>query len=364
MAWYVRAKLSLRQPGRNEHSSDHAPESDTQHDDVGQVPRLACHQNLIEVHPRGPDGDRAPALAPNTQSVRNSEGSAAARLANALAKMRSACFRGPMKRTCSLVASAALSVAISFAACSSSSGTSPGGDAGKGASTPFVPDFSCLQILQCLVDCPASDNTVCEDACGDKGTQEGQTNVLALLTCIDTEKCTEATCIQEKCAESLQTCLSSSAPKSTGTPFQGTAPPGSVPADLVGQWTGARDGITHRLTFNADGTGIWNSSITSRQSACFSFTQTTRTGSMVVDDKTITLYATSIVESVQECAPPARDTERTPTTEHLQWERADGDPNTILLIDNECAAKYPGQENCNIAGCPIGLYCTSRLQRE
>ena len=83
-----------------------------------------------------------------------------------------------------------------------------------------------------------------------------------------------------------------------------------------------------------------------------------------IDDTTITVYATSVVEQVQECSPPTKDTPLAATTEVLKWHRADGDPNTILLIDNACAAKYPNQENCNIAGCPIGLYCTSRLKRE
>ena len=48
----------------------------------------------------------------------------------------------------------------------------------------------------------------------------------------------------------------------------------------------------------------------------------------------------------------------------LPWERVNGDPNTIRLIDGACAAQYPGQENCNTLGCPIGLYCTSRLTRQ
>lgn len=141
-------------------------------------------------------------------------------------------------------------------------------------------------------------------------------------------------------------------------------PPGSVPADLVGLWSGARDGITQKLGLAADGTGTWTTSLVTEASGCLSFKETKRTGNFVVEDTKITIYPASVVLSEQECTPPATDTKQPATTEVLQWHRADNDPNMILIIDDACAAKYPGQENCNIAGCPIGLYCTSRLTRQ
>jgi hypothetical protein len=257
-------------------------------------------------------------------------------------------------------------IALSAGCSSTQKATSNGSDAGSsttdgGVSAP--PGLSCLQILQCIVACPDSD-AACPDACLEKGDAEGKTNITAFVTCVDQEKCADAACVQDKCATPLDACVTSSAPKNSGTPLQGSAPPGSVPTDLVGEWVGARDGITQRFMFNADGSGEWRSAITSSQSACKHFTTTTRTGNFVITDTTITVYATSVVESVQRCAPPAEDTNQPAVTEELMWHRADGDPNTILVVDNACAAKYPGQENCNTLGCPIGLYCTARLTRQ
>jgi hypothetical protein len=242
---------------------------------------------------------------------------------------------------------------------------SSGGTSADGGVTAAAPGLSCLQIVQCIADCPDTD-AACPDACANKGTSEGKANILAFGNCIETEKCTESTCIQEKCAESLNACVSSSSPKGTGTARAGDAPPGSVPADLAGTWAGARDGITQRLVLGADGSGSWMTGIVSKQSACFSYNRVLRTGNVVVADKKITIYATSVVESIQECAPPSRDTDHGPQTEELRWSRPSdtSDTNTILMVDSECAAKYPGTEDCNMAGCPIGLYCTSRLTRE
>lgn len=263
-----------------------------------------------------------------------------------------------------VVVSAGLSAGCTVKSQGAATGADGGGATSEGGPAAAPPGLSCMQILQCIVACPASD-APCPDACADKGDAEGKANVLAFAQCVDTQKCTDAACTQDKCAASLDACVTSSAPKNTGTPLQGSAPPGSVPADLVGTWAGARDGITERLVFKADGSGTWRSSIVTDQSSCFSFRNTTRTGNAVITDSTITLYATSVVESVQQCSPPAADTNKPASTEQLKYSRpSDGDANTILVIDNACAAKYPGQENCNTLGCPIGLYCTSRLKRE
>jgi hypothetical protein len=253
-------------------------------------------------------------------------------------------------------------VALSFAAGCTVQQASPTG-AGGGATASAPPGTTCLQILQCAADC-AENDTACENACLDSGTEEGKSTVTTLATCVDSEQCTDAACIKDKCADSLNACVTSSAPKNGGSPLTGSAPPGSVPADLAGTWAGARNGITERLVFNADGTGSWTSSVVSQQSACFSFTRTIREGTVVIEEKTITVYAPSVKEQVQECAPPAAETIQPAVTETLKWSRVDGDPNTIRIVDNACAAKYPGTEDCNLAGCPIGLYCTSRLERE
>ena len=255
----------------------------------------------------------------------------------------------------------AAAVALGATGCTPAQATPSGVDGG--GATASAPGLSCLQVVQCAVDCGA--DNACADACGEKGTAEGTANATALAACIDTEQCTDPTCVKDKCAGPVDVCVSSSAAPRTGTALEGSAPPGSVPSDLVGVWSGARNGQTERLTFNADGTGEWMSSDGSVQSACVSFNRTIRTGNFVVTDTTITVYATKVVNSVQQCAPPASESPLPPVTELIDWHRDANDPASILIIDAACAAKYPeAKNNCDTAGCPIGLYCTSRLKRE
>src|SRR5688572_7537266 len=75
-----------------------------------------------------------------------------------------------------------------------------GGDAGtNNTTTAPPPGTTCLQVIQCIVDCAETD-TKCPDACNAKGTPEAQTNVVALATCIDKEKCEDGACTKAKCA--------------------------------------------------------------------------------------------------------------------------------------------------------------------
>ncbi len=256
--------------------------------------------------------------------------------------------------TRSLAALAATLVGLAQTGCSES-----GADPGVVAEAPSL---SCLEILQCIVDCPDGDDA-CPDACGERGTPQGQTDILSFATCINDEGCTEATCVQDKCAVSLAACVGSSAPVSTGEPLTTTAPPGSVPAELVGSWAGARNGSTERLIFNADGSGEWHSTVSWQQYACLSFTRLVRKGSFVVEDRIMTLHATSVVQTVRECSPPEENTVQPATTEHLRWSRDQTDPNTLFVVDNACAAMYPQNQN-ECLGCPINLYCTYRVTRE
>ena len=162
-------------------------------------------------------------------------------------------------------------------------------------------------------------------------------------------------------------CIESSALPSTGTPLQGSGPPGNVPANLVGAWSGARDGDTQTLTLNADGTGSWTSAHTAQQYACFSFTNLIKSGTIVVEATKMTLYATSVVKEEQTCMPPASQTPLEPVTDVLDWHPHETDPNVIFVVDSACAAKFPEAQlpgGCEYAGCPIGLYCTARMERK
>lgn len=252
----------------------------------------------------------------------------------------------------------AILMVIASAACTAvqSGATGSTGDGGApAAGEPAPPGLTCLQVLQCVIDCPES-AAACPDACVEKGTSGARALVVAFATCVDANKCTDAVCTEQKCGADLEACITSSKAETTGTSLVGAPPPGSVPSDLVGSWAGASSGATERLVFNADGTGNWQSAVSSSRPDCFSFTRTTRSGTMVVTDTTITVNANQVVSTVQNCKPPSLDTDEAPVVARISWSRKD--ENTIAIVDAACAEKYAGYAYS------IGQYCTARLTRE
>lgn len=216
--------------------------------------------------------------------------------------------------------------------------------------------LSCLGVLQCAADCPSSD-TACSDACQLKGTATAQTNVSIFATCANSHSCTDAMCLQTQCKTSLETCVGSSAPKSDGTPLTGTAPPGSVPADLVGVWSNTNYGDTRRLTLNADGTATWFRGIANvYSSVCTQLNNTTETGTAVVSTDTITVYATTVTNVEKVCASDSTTTQGNPITEVFKWTHPDSA--TLQIVDSACAAKYPDSPSS------ATLYCAVPLTRQ
>lgn len=238
-----------------------------------------------------------------------------------------------------------------------------GFDAGTQAPRPPAPSFSCLQVLQCIVDCAEAE--ACQNECLAKGTDVAQEQTVALANCLELYSCADADCATTNCGDEVTTCLGASVPPTTGSvPLPPTPPPGSVPADLVGVWSGARNGQTEKLTFNADGTGSWWSSTTSTYYACSNITRTVRNGSFVVDPMWLTLYATQVETQVHNCTGPDEITPREALTTKIQYLRTNN-PNEILFVDETCAQQFPEGRDCTMyAGCPIGLYCTARLTRQ
>jgi hypothetical protein len=215
-------------------------------------------------------------------------------------------------------------------------------------------------------ECPEVDEDACVDACDARATTEAHAQVLGLTMCFEDAECTDETCFEEECAAPFDTCIASSSPEIQGSPFQGGAPPGSIPAELVGTWEGVWDGNTEKLVLNGDGSGSLEFSRTWQQSACQSFSILTWSGNIVVDESYITIYATDVVRSVRQCSPPTVDTPEPAVIERLQWHRPENpaELNTIFIIDSACAAQYPGTESCKTLGCPIALYCTMRMVRQ
>lgn len=245
---------------------------------------------------------------------------------------------------------------------SSGGGASGGGAAGGRASEP--PSTSCQQTLDCMFACTMGD-TPCQNACYARGSVDGNAKLLAFAECVDAKMCNDTDCIVAECSDSLLACADASKPDNTGTPLPGQPPPGNVPADLVGRWSGANGGETHRLVFNADGSGSWETINGSTYYGCINAGGLTRTGTFVVEPTRMTLSATSVVSFARVCSAASTSQENLPAQTYLiHWHRHETDPSIIFLIDGACAAQYPGWETCNTLGCPVGLYCTGRLTRE
>ena len=278
---------------------------------------------------------------------------------------------------------AVVSVVLS-AGCTVQQQAAPGGSSpGATADASSSSGLSCLDILKCITECPDAD-AACTDSCDGQGSTEGRSTILALATCIDKEKCTTGPCVTDKCATSLSSCVESSKLKPADpAPLVGSAPPGSVPADLVGEWAATTDGNGGRLILKADGSGSWFRGFAytgypeGSSTSCLVIGSTTSSGNIVVEEIPagappggppyghITVYATSVVKSFRNCSGAPVNTNEPPATLKLEWFRDyDGsgyqnvaDPNLIFIIDSDCAAKYDGQKS------PVAMYCTTRVKR-
>lgn len=227
------------------------------------------------------------------------------------------------------------------------SGSSPG-DAGSAAAPHLL---SCLQIFQCAGNCADSD-APCPDACLASGTADAQSQASTLADCIQKQSCTDAACVQSKCATSLDGCVKGSAPTPAGAPLAGAPPTGSVPPDLVGTW--AHDEVSnYSLVLNADGTGSWGIALEYTLAGCAVIESSLESGNAVVTGDMITLYASNVSNLSKQCSSPEKRTVGDPLTETFTWTRADTATDQVLVVtDLRCVP--PG-------GDPVTYNCVHQL---
>lgn len=177
-------------------------------------------------------------------------------------------------------------------ACSSTTtggGASPDGGAaaadGGGAATAANAS-SCSTILKCASTC--NDDAACENACLSAGSPAAQDSVNGLVKCASDNACQDSTCFEANCATELQACIATSS--GSGDTLTGSAPAGTVPADLVGRWIGD-DNV---YEFFADGTASFYTEL--KTGSCK--TTSLEKGTAVVDGTSLTLYLTSRVYKV------------------------------------------------------------------
>lgn len=241
---------------------------------------------------------------------------------------------------------------VLVAGCSSS--TLSGGarpDGGTDGGDPARP-LTCAAIFNCTLPC---NDEPCTDACLASGSAEGQNAALALAKCYTDNKCADATCLQTKCQASVDACLAQDAPPK-GAPLEdGGAVQGNVPTELVGSFVHAAYGATERFKLNADGTGYYESGLTSL-SSCAITESTTWAGTVVVDATTITIYATNVTNMKFQCGSKSQTTSP-PETRRFRY-TYDASKGVLTTIDEDCAAKYPDSPASQ------SLYCENACTRE
>jgi hypothetical protein len=187
---------------------------------------------------------------------------------------------------------------FAFACSSTSTGAGAGPDGGAatadGGGAGATKASSCSGILQCASTC--NDDATCENACLAAGSPAAQDSVNGLVKCASDNSCQDSTCFEENCGTELQACIASSG--GAGDTLTGSAPAGSVPADLVGRWI-ADDVV---FEFFADGTASFYTEV--KTGSCK--TTSLEKGTAVVDGTSLTLYLTSRVYKV--CDTPGTQT--------------------------------------------------------
>ncbi len=243
---------------------------------------------------------------------------------------------------------------------SSSSGGTTGGDAGAGAGAAGTPPLTCLGILQCVQKNSCSTDA-CIDSCMKQGSSAAQKQLTDLATCNQNAGCTDSTCLQTNCKPQLDACVAGSKPADTGTSLSGNAPPGSVPADMVGTWT-AGDAFNlsdeKEFVFGADGSGQFVEVYNGTLSQCASGLVEKYIGSAVIDESasTIKIYASKVQEITNTCGAPVTTDKPAKTLSFTYQPGDNGDG--IMITDADCAAKYPDDQ------ASANLYCRYTYRKQ
>jgi hypothetical protein len=191
-----------------------------------------------------------------------------------------------------LLPAAALLGVLSFA-CSPSttgSGVAPDGGAttadGGASGASGARALSCSAIFDCAGAC--ADDQACQDKCLAQGSPASQDAANGVVKCASDNACTDSDCLKTSCETELQACATSTS--ASGETFDGQAPMGNVPPELVGKWHSSDE----VYEFRADGTASYYTQ--SKTSGCL--TTSLENGTAVVNGESLTIYFTSRVQKV------------------------------------------------------------------
>ncbi len=231
-------------------------------------------------------------------------------------------------------------------------GSGTGGSGGSGAAPTFGPS-TCMGMLECVVNCPNNDQA-CTDNCLAQGSQAEQNKLISLANCVSNNNCPDVACIQTKCTAELTTCVDSTATGSGQPNPGGTVPTGSVPPQLVGQWTTVGSTEWASFTFNADGSATHHSYKESTLSCTIVVDAKWDTGSATVSGDTLTVNLgaglTTVAYKPADCGT-AYSKPSQPTTYTYKWKLdTSTSPPYLELTDSPC--NMPA------------IYCTDRYKKQ
>jgi len=192
------------------------------------------------------------------------------------------------------------------------SASSTGGDTsggGNGAVGDAAGD-SCNVIFTCIGQC-ADDS--CANDCYAKGSSVGKQTIDALLSCLDTNSCTDAPCAKMYCQEQIDACVNDvSAPSDSGPPVT----QGNIDPSLVGDWRASS------TNYHFDAAGNYSMvGVLSTDGPCIAFDHITITNDGVAQTQgnVLTVTATTNKKETLDCSGYATITTEPGDTQQFTW---------------------------------------------
>ena len=233
-------------------------------------------------------------------------------------------------------------VSLGCSSTSTGGGAAPdGGSADGGAAAPGSA-LSCSGIIACGAAC-ADNDTPCADACIAKGSPAAQEAVTNVVTCVTDNSCQDSACFETQCPTQIEACVASG--NSGGEALTGSAPTGSVPADLVGRWHSYDD----FYEFFADGTvaRVTEGKVGSCKSSRL------EKGTAVTEGTSLTVYFTSSVFTI--CDRPG-NSDYAPNSKGFTYSVGPSNVGVkLVLTETKCRYSDPAA---------AAMYCTVGYDKE
>lgn len=230
----------------------------------------------------------------------------------ALVAIRRATYRGRMNGHMTAAVATILCAAFTATACTSGASNNATSDGGAPSNASSAsPDGSgassaltCVGVLKCAAVCPDADVDACVQDCVGRTAGSSHDVTEGLLLCMNDNACGDADCVNAKCADELNACLSdvpAEGSPTTEPPPTGETPSGSVPSNLVGTWSSVGTSTGSVWTFDADGATVTAFEIDTSIGSCTYKTSVTSSGVTAATKDTFVYHRSSGTQVLKKC---------------------------------------------------------------